>query len=385
MKKSVGINAVINGLKTIISLLFPLITYPYITRILEVDALGSYNYSYSIISYFYLFSALGTSTYAIREGAKYRDTREEISKFSSEVYTINLISTVVSYIVCFIMLIIFTGLHPYASIIMVLSISMIFTTLGCEWIFSIYEEYLYISIRSIIFQIISLVMLFVFVKTKDDVIWYAITIVVSSSGSNIVNLISKRKYCDWHLSFNKDIKKHIKPIIILFANSLATTIYVSADITVLGMLTSDYHVGIYTISSKIYSILKQVLSAIIIVSIPRLSWMLGQNDKEGFSNLATRILNMLICFVLPAATGICFLGKNAILLISTEKFLPAITSLRILCLALIICLFNWFYTSCILIPSKKEKKVLLATVCSALLNLILNFILIPFFKATPHI
>lgn len=379
-KKSIGINAVINGGKTMLSIIFPLITFPYISRILGVNNLGRYNFSHSVIDYFYLLSSLGIGTYAVREGTRHRNSRKEISQFASEVFTINVFSTAVSYLILFLAILFNSKLQEYTSIIMVLSVSMIFTTIGCEWLYTIYEEYLYIAIRTVAFQIISLILLFVFVRAKDDVLWYAAVIVVSNSGANIINLLGLKKYCDIHISFNTRIFIHLAPVLILFANSIATRIYVNSDITILGFLTSDYNVGIYTIASKIYSIAKQVLSAVIIVSIPRLSLLWGRNRKKEYAVLANRILYILVSLVVPAAIGMFCLSKEIILLISTEKFISAKTPLCILCMALLVCLFNWFFTSCILIPGKKEKYVLFATVLSALINVILNFILIPYFK-----
>ena len=377
MKKSIGLNAMINGLKTILSLLFPLITYPYITRVLQVEAIGQYNFSHSFINYFYLLAALGVSTYAIREGSRLRDDANRLSEFASEVFTINVISTSVSYLLLFLSILLFDKLKPYSSIIAVLSVTMLFTTLGCEWILTIYEEYLYIAVRTIIFLTFSLVLMFLLVKSKEDVVIYAGILVLSNSGANIINYFSARRRCAIKLAITPRIKHHLKPILILCANSIATTIYVNSDIVVLGLLTTDYNVGIYTLSSKIYSIIKQVLSAMIIVSIPRFSWLLGNNNTEGYQNLASRLINTLVTFVFPCAVGLFALSKEVILTISTNEFLPAIAPLRILCAALFFCMFTWFYTSCILIPHKKEKIVLISTTIAAALNVILNFVLIP--------
>lgn len=379
-KKSIGINAIVNGVKTLLSIAFPLITYPYISRILQVENLGKYNFSYSIIDYFYLFSALGIATYAVREGAKYRNSRKEISRFASEVFTINVFSTVISYIALFALLASSGKLQAYKTIIIVLSISMVFTTVGCEWVYTIYEEYLYIALRTLAFQLLSLILLFVLVRSKDDVIKYAFIIVISNSGANLINLLGLKKYCKIRVCFSKNILIHLVPILILFANSIATRIYVNSDITILGLLTNDYKVGIYTIASKIYSITKQVLSAVIIVSIPRLSLLWAEHKKKEYDELANRILYMLVTLVIPATVGLFALSKQIVLLISTKEFISAYIPLGILSGALFFCLFNWFFTSCVLIPAKREKKVLLATISSAAINVMLNFILIPYIE-----
>lgn len=378
--KSIGLNAIINGLKTIISLVFPLITIPYVTKILGVENLGRYTYSHSIIDYFYLTAGLGVSTYAVRESARYRESKDSFSRFASEVFSINFFSTIISYLCLIVLLVVAQRLRNYASIILVLSVSMIFTTLGCEWVYIINEEFLYITVRTILFQLLSLILMFLFVRNENDVLWYAIIVVISNSGSCIVNAIGIRRYCSLTIVFDKRILVHIAPILILFANSIATRIYVNSDVTILGLLTSDYQVGIYTVSSKIYSITKQVLSAIIIVSIPRLSHLWSNKKNNEFKELANGIVNVLTIIVVPAVVGLFCLSEQVVLLISSQDYISAYTSLRLLCIALLFCLYNWFFTSSILIPCGREKKVLFATVLSALINVILNIILIPFLK-----
>lgn len=378
MKKSVGLNAVINGFKTILSLIFPLITYPYITRVLQVEAIGQYNFSRSFVNYFYLIAALGVSTYAIREGAQYRDDRERLSKFASDIFSINIFSTIISYLLLYIVIFLSSIVHQNSAIIYILSISMVFTTLGCEWILSIYEEYLYIAIRTIVCLLLSLILMFLFVKTKNDVKIYAAIIVLSQSGANIVNYFEAKKRCNIRFRRNRDALIHLRPIFVLCASSIATTVYVNSDIVVLGFMSSDYHVGIYTISSKVYSIIKQALSAMIIVSIPRFSWLIGQNDIEGYNRLANKIINVLITLVFPCAVGLFALSKNVILTVSTMDYITAVIPLRILCVALLFCMFTWFFTSCILIPHRMEKCVLISTIVAASTNVILNIILIPY-------
>lgn len=377
MKKSIGINAVINGAKTVLSLFFPLITYPYITRILQAEAIGQYNFSYSFINCFYILAALGIATYGIREGSRIRDDVNRLSEFVSEVYTINVLSTITSYILLVLFLTFFDKLKTYSSIIAVLSITMMFTTIGCEWVLTIYEEYFYITLRTISFLVFSTALMFLLVKNKEDVVVYAGILVLSNSGGNILNYFAARRKCKIKIMFNRNIARHIKPIIILSANNIATTIYVHSDILILGLYTSDYHTGIYTLSSKIYSIIKQVLSAMIIVSIPRFSWLLGKNDTEGYQKLASRLINTFILLVFPCVVGLFALSGQIVLVISTNEFLPAIVPLRILSFALIFCIFTWFYTSCVLIPHNKEKAVLISTSVAASINVILNLFFIP--------
>lgn len=379
-KKSIGLNAGLNMIRTVCRIIFPLVTFPYISRVLHVDNMGIYNFCNSIISYFVLIAGLGIETYSVREGARYRNDSDKFNQFASEVFTINIASTVIAYLVLIFCINFFPKLHEYAAILTTLSISIFFTTIGCEWVFTIYEDFAYITLRSIVFQFISLVLMFVFVKSSDDLLVYATITVISSTGSNIINAFARRKYCKIRLIFNRNILKRLAPIFILFANSIATTIYTNSDLTMLGVLSGSRATGLYSVSTKIYALVKEVLAAIIIVSVPRLSSFLGENKILYFWNTANKILNSLIVIVVPAMVGIFCLSKDIILVISGKEYLDATISLQILTIALFFSIFSWFYTSCILIPYRDENKVLGATITAAIVNISLNFILIPLWQ-----
>lgn len=377
-KKSLKINAVLNGFRSILNLLFPLITFPYVSRILQADGIGKYNFSNSIVSYFLLIAALGVTNYAVREGAKLRDNREKFSTFASQVFTINLVSTLAAYVLLFISLVSFNNLQSYKVAILIFSLQIFFTTIGVEWIYTIYEEYAYITIRSIAFKLVSIVLLFLFVKRSGDYLNYAGITVFASVGSNILNYLHSRKFCDIKLTINANWKKHLKPIVVIFATGIATQIYVNSDVTILGILKDDYSVGIYSVSSKIYNIVKTLAQALVIVTVPRLSMLLGKKKIEEFNILLQRVTGILAMVTLPATVGLYMLAPQIITIISGEGYLRGVSSLRLLCPALLVSVFSWIFAYCVLLPAKREGKFFIAAVESAILNIVLNFILIPF-------
>lgn len=148
----------------------------------------------------------------------------------------------------------------------------------------------------------------------------------------------------------------------------------------LGFMGTDFEVGIYSVSSKIYRIVKQMLAAILIVTIPRLSLLMGQKRIEEYKNILTQIFNVLVMLVLPSVTGLILLSKEVVLLISGKEYIKATNSLKLLSIALIFCIFGWIYNQCVLIPARKEKIVLIATLVSALANIAINFVCIPFWR-----
>ena len=378
--KSLGLNAVLNGSRSIINMLVPLITLPYITRILGAENLGKYNFANSIVGYFSLLAGLGVSTYSIREGAKYKKDDIRISQFASEVFTINIISTFISYIFLFLLTIFAPKINNYAGLIYIISLNILLTTIGCDWVFSIYEEYLYITIRGIIIQILYVMFLFIFVKNQNDLVKYAWVSIISSSGAYLINVFELKKYCNIRIVRKINAKIHLPAILIIFANTITVSLYTNSDITILGLLQSDYEVGIYTVAVKIYNMIKQLLAAVIVVAIPRLSlyWGLGQKDK--FKDTANKIANTLFSIVCPIMVGIFSLSSEIVMLVGGKDFLDATLSLKIISIALLFSAFSWFFTDCILIPCKLEKKVLYISIVSATINIILNLMLIPFGK-----
>lgn len=379
-KKSVGVNAALNGLKNIMSVFFPLITFPYVSRVLQVDNLGKYNFSSSIIDYFILLAALGINTYSIREGARIREDKNKISQFSSEIFSINIVSMLLSYLLLIIVVIVVPKLHSYLILIAILSLEILFRTIGTEWLYSIYEEYAYITIRSIVFQILSLILMFTFVRDTGDLYIYAIIVVIANAGNNLVNFIHAKKLCKFKFKWSFELKKHIKPILMIFSISIATTIYVSSDTTLLGFFTSDYKVGIYSVSVKIYKLIKTCLSSVLVVAIPRLSHYLGQREYEKYNHTFNRTFQALITIVFPAVVGLFCMSRQIVILIAGDSFVEATLSLRLLVIALIPCLFGWIYNSCVMIPQKMEKQLLYITSLSALINIVFNLILIPIWE-----
>lgn len=378
--KSLKLNMMLNAIKSLMSILFPLISFPYVSRVLGVDNLGQYNFANSIISYFILLAGLGISTYAVREGAKVRDDSKAFENFANQMFSINVISTVFSYVLLAILVITVDKFQNYKTLLLILALQIGFTTIGVEWIYSVYEDYLFITIRSIAIQLVSLFLLFTFVKDANDLIVYSLVSVFANAGACVLNFFWAKRYC--HVKFVHSIKwkKHLKPILMLFAMSVTVTLYVSSDITILGFMCSDYAVGIYAVSSKIYTIIKTLISSVLVVSIPRLSALIGRNSKEEFNIVASDIYGTLITVLIPAIVGIIILRDQIILIISGEEFITATYSLAILSIALFFCLGAWFWGQCVLVPMCKENIVFKITLASAFVNIILNFILIPIWE-----
>lgn len=271
-------------------------------------------------------------------------------------------------------------LREYGPLIWTLSSGIIFTTLSCEWLYAIHEEYGYLALRNICFQVLSLILLLTYVKDESDLLLYAWTTVAGSAGANLINFLRLRKYRTWSLTWCFSWQKHLLPILVLFANSLVNLLYVSADVAQLGVMTSDYYVGLYSVASKVTALLKQLLGAVIVVTVPRLACLYGQKDGEFFQKLARQIADLLVTLALPAACALFVLGEEVVILTADLDFAPAAGAMKLLGLALVFSLLGWFYMAAILVPARQEKVALLAISIASVVNICLNFLLIPAFK-----
>lgn len=380
-EKSIKLNMFFNAVKSLLSIAFPLITFPYVSHVLGVNNLGQFNFSVSIINWFILLAGLGLGTYAIREGAKLRNNEKQFKVFSDSIFTINILSTILSYVIFLILLVAVPKLQNYETLLLILSLQIMFKTIGVEWIFSIFEDYLYITIVSIVFQCISFVLLFLLVQNENDIYFYACITVFSAVGSNVINYFYARKYYRPILAFKPNIKKHLKPVLTLFAISVTVMVYVSSDVIILGFLCDDYTVGIYSVSIKIYSTLKMILSSILVVSIPRLSALLNEGENNAhYNRLASDIYSTLLSILFPVIVLIILLRNDIILLISGASYIQASSSVTLLSIALFFCLGAWFWAQCILVPNRIESAVFKITIITAVVNIVFNFILIPIWK-----
>lgn len=200
--------------KTFAGLVFPLITFPYVSRILQPGGLGKIQFAQSTVDYFVLFAGLGINTYGIRECTKVRNDRAALSLLAGELFTLNLLSVVATYILFIATLILTPKFKDYQILLFIFSSTILFTATGMEWLYSALEENRYITVRSIVFRLASLIFLFTLIRTKDDYIPYAAVTVFISVGPNIFNIAYSRNFIDLRLRPPGALLRHFKPIFV---------------------------------------------------------------------------------------------------------------------------------------------------------------------------
>ncbi|WP_024860084.1 flippase [Ruminococcus flavefaciens] len=372
-------NTIFNTLKTVFGIIYPLITFPYISRVLLTDNVGKINFGNSIVSYVTLVASLGVNTYAIRECSKVKYDKNELSKISSQILSINIISSLVAYVALAIVLIFARPLENYRLLIIIQSTSVLFTTLGADWLNTAMEDFKFIAVRTICMQIAALLLMFIFIHKPEDYMIYAVISVVASSGANVVNIFYRKKYCKTGFTLKMNAKKHLPRILLLFSLILSQTIYVNSDITILGLIKGDHEVGLYSTSVKMYTIINTTIASIAWVVMPKLSLHFQQKNYSEINRLLKYALNYILVLGIPCVCGLEVIAPHLIILIAGEAYVDATISLRILGVAMMCSFIAGWIGNMTRIPAGRENVSLRISVISACINIILNLILIPKF------
>lgn len=379
MAKSIRVNFVYNIVNTISGLIFPLITYPYVFRILLADGIGQVNFFNSIISYVVLLTGLGIPLYGVREVARVRDNKDDLSKTTIEILSLNLLLDIVGYIVVIVLCFAINDIRQDYPLFLLLSLSIILTTIGCPWFYSGIEDFKYVTIRGIVVRVICTVFLFVFVRTKADLYWYGLYYVLVSTGNNIINFIFLHKYISFdHLQWKAlNIKKHIKPVLAVFVFNLITSIYLNLDKVMLGFLKDSTAVGYYTAATQLSHVLLSLATALGVVVLPRSSNLIKSGRVDEFYKLAGKSYNFILLLTIPTCLGCVLLAPSLINLFCGSSYQPSIVSLRIVCPIIIAIGMSNVIGMQMLYPLGKIKIVTISTCVGAGINFLLNILLIP--------
>ncbi len=379
---SVKYNFIMNFILTASGIIFPLITFPYITRVIGMERYGAVSYVTNVINFALLFAQLGIPTYGVRACAKVRDDKQKLSQTAQEILFINMVMSLIVTVV-------FTGLifaipsfFNHKEMFFISLATFFLQALGTNWLFQALEQYDYITVRSLVFKIISIILMFILVHQSDDYIIYCAITVFAGFGSNVFNFFRARKYVSFHKTAPYNLRQHFKPIFILFAQSLAISIYTYLDSVMLGLMKGDLEVGYYTSATKIKVILVSLVTSLGNVLLPRMSYYVHNGMKKDFYKTMAKAFNFTLFMSVPLALFFSITASNCLLFLAGGESLPAATAMTVITLSVIPIGITNVLGIQVLTPLNEEKKVLTSVIVGAVIDFVLNLILIPFFGST---
>ena len=376
-KKSLKLNFIMNAILTMSSFVFPLISFPYVSRVLLPVGTGKVAFATSLISYFLMFAQLGIPTYGVRACAKVRDDRAALSKTAHELLIINLVMTAVSYAALFGAIFLIPQLREEKLLYIVVSLTIVCTTIGMEWLYKALEQYTYITVRSIIFKLVALVAMFALVRAEKDYVIYGGITILASSASYIFNFIHVRKYISLRPMRGYTFKPHLKAVAIFFAMACATTIYTNMDVVMLGFMKDDATVGYYNAAVRIKTIMVSIVTSLGTVLLPRASYYVQQGKMEEFRQITRKALNFVLVAATPIMLYFILFAKQGIFLLSGDAYAGAIVPMQLIMPTLLFIGLSNILGIQILVPTGREKTVLLSVIAGAVTDVVCNALLIP--------
>jgi len=381
--KSIKENFVMNIVLMGSAYILPFLMTPYVSRILMPEGMGKISFATSVLTYFTMFAMLGVPTYGIRACAIVRDDKKKLSQTVQEILFINIITSIFIYIAFAIALFKVPELSENKPLFMIMSFMIFLNVIGVEWVYRGLEEYEEIAVRSILMKVFALILTFILIHQQNDVVIYGGITIIASSGSYLWNFISLRKHVDLkpNSEYIYNIKRHLKPISIFFSMSIATTIYTNLDIVMLGFLTNDTQMGYYDAAVKIKMLLVAVVSSLGSVLLPRVSYYLSVGMKDEFKRITTKALNCILLLSVPLAVYCMLFASPITSLISGRAFLPAVPIMQVIMPTIIFIGMTNIMGIQMLVPLGKENWVLYSEICGAIVNIIINALLIPKYAA----
>lgn len=355
--------------------IFPLIIYPYISRVLGVENIGLVNFIDSIINYMVLLSMMGISVIGIREIAAAKTDRNRLNSVFSSLFTLNAIATLVAVAVVVILTLTVTQLRENSHLMWIGVFKLIGNLFLVEWLYNGLENFKFITIRSILVKSAYAVSIFLLVRAQSDIaIYYMLTCLMTVLNATI-NFTYARHFVTLSL-FHANLASVWKPFITAGFYMILTSLYTTLNTTFLGFATNDKEVGYYYTATRLYYIFSGIYTAFTNVMLPRMSSLISEGNKEEFSQKVKLSYEILLTFALPIIIGTFIFAPAIIQLLSGDGYAGAIIPLRITIPLILIIGCEQIMVIQILIPMKQDKTILINSSVGATISIVLNFLIV---------
>ena len=372
-------NFIYNVIYQILVLILPLITTPYVSRILGADGVGIYSYTYSIAYYFMIIAMLGLNNYGNRTIAKVRDNKERLSKEFCSIYMFQLITSM-TMVICYLLYVNLFD-NQYKEIAYIQLLYVISSMFDINWFFFGIEKFKLTITRNTLIKVLSLILIFIFVKTENDVWKYTAILAGSTLFSNIVLFSFLRKYIKLVKVTKEEVLKHLKPNLGLFLPVIAVSIYKIMDKIMLGAMSTVAEVGYYENAEKITNVPLTIIMALGTVMLPRVSNMISNNQEDKVKGLLNKTMPFIMFLAFPMTLGVIAISKDFSIIFFGDEFEKSGYLIQLLSITLIPLSWGNVIRTQYLIPMERDKEYIISAFLGAIVNFIMNLIFIPIYAS----
>ena len=378
-RKSFAANYIFNLLYQVLAIALPLITTPYLSRVLGADGIGRYSFVQSIVSYFALAAALGSTLYGQRLIARASSDPEERSRRFWEILLFRVIGAATAALIyCLCILPASSDMLLYT----VAAIEILTVAFDITWFYQGMEDFQPIAVCTAIGRLLAIVAIFVFVKTKEDLVVYVICYCASILAGNLFSWAGVRKYLVGVSPRSLRIGQHILPSLALFASQFAIQIYTVLDKTMIGLITqSDFENGYYEQSQKLIKVLIALVTSLGVVMASRVAVLWKENKKKEVYDLMYGSFRFTFALGIPMAAGCMLILSRFVPVFYGDGFDPVIPIIRVLCLMFPVIGASNIIGIQLLVPTGREKYLTRSVMVGAGVNVVLNAVMIPLWGA----
>lgn len=376
-KSSVKRNYIYNLVYQMVILLTPLITTPYLSRVLQPDGVGLHSYAYANACYFISVVGLGTTTFGQREVAYYQDDKKGRSNAFWTVMSVRLVTFVLCSIVYFVYVFYADG---YRNIAAVQYIYVIYAAMDIAWFFQGMEEFKKLVLRNLLIKVVYIVFIFTCVKSKDDLCLYAFGLAAINLAGAVSMWFYLPKYIGWTPLKELRPWKSMGTILQLFLPAISMQVYTILDKTMLGLFTeTDFENGYYEESEHLVRMSIGIVTAMTAVIIPRMSYVFAKGDTEGVKKYLKKSMRFAWFMGTPVAVGIALISNTLVPWFLGEGYEKCIPLMSVFSILVLVVGFSNVTGTSFLVPTKRHNVYTISIVLGAVVNLCLNLILIPRF------
>lgn len=373
-------NVLYSSVLTVSSYIFPILTFPYVTRILGVNSIGICNFVDSIVQYFIYFSMMGITTIGIREIARTKGNPLELSRVYSSLLFLNLVTTVIAIFLLLSLTLFVPYLQVYKYLFYIGAAKVLANTLLVEWLFKGLEDFKYITARTIAVRSLYVLSIFIFIRNADDYFLYFFLTSLMVVVNALINLQYSRKFV--RISFkNIAFTPYLKSFVILGVYNLLTSMYTTFNVAYLGFISNTIQVGYYTTATKLYAIIMSFFTAFTGVMMPRMSVLLSEGKYDEFKKLTSKSVEALFAFAIPLIVISECCAPQIIQIIAGDGYEGAILPMRIVMPLMLIIGYEQILVLQILSPMNKDSAILRNSILGAIVAIVFNIVLVPLFAS----
>ena len=373
---SIKKNFAYKSVLTLSTYLINFITFPYVARVLGVERIGLVNFVDNTVNYFLLFATMGAGLLGVREIAAVKEDKERRDQVYSNVLALNLLFTLVSLGIYLLCIVTIPKLRQYDELFYIGTAKILFTVFLVEWFFTGVENFRYITLRSILIKVLYITSIFLFVRYTSDYWLYFILTVGVVVLNALINQLYIREFVRVRWD-NIQLFKYLKQNVTLGIYTLMTSMYLTFNVMYLGLVSNNTEVGYYTTAFKLYSVVLGFFTAFTNVMLPRMSSLLADGENARFQELVDRSFSVMTTFCIPLILCSMILAPQIIYILSGPGYEGAIYPMRIIMPAAFAVGMAQVLAIQVLMPMKKDKVLLMASVIGAIVSLLINLLVVP--------